>query len=57
MSRPRVPSAGASGANVAGRVHGFEGVEESTARGMLESGSPVQVVVNTIGKQRLRRTA
>lgn len=43
--------------DVAGRVHGFEGVEESTARGMLESGSPVQVVVNTIGKQRLRRTA
>lgn len=39
------------------RVHGFEGVEESTARGMLTSGSPVQAVVNTIGKQRLRRPA
>ncbi|WP_299303291.1 hypothetical protein [uncultured Brachybacterium sp.] len=37
---------------VADRMHGFEGVEESTARGMLTSGSPVPLVVNTIGKGR-----
>lgn len=39
------------------RMHGFEGAEDSTARGMLANGSAVQAVVNTIGKQRLRRTA
>lgn len=34
------------------RVRGFDGAEESTARGMLSSGSAVQLIVNTIGANR-----
>lgn len=39
------------------RVSGFDGAEESTARGMLTTGSAVPAVVNTIGSQRARSTA
>lgn len=42
---------------VGDRVHGFAGSEESMARGMLAAGCAVQAIVNTIGKQRLGRSA